>query len=130
MYRFALKPAWFVGHVVCAVLVYVMIRLGLWQMGVSEHAHFNIRNFGYAIQWWLFAAFTPFMWVRIMRDHARRGSTPDRADAELRSLTAPPPTYRRYVPPPAAPASDDPTLREYNDYLARLADRDAREKPA
>ena len=72
MYRFALRPGWLVGHLVCAVLVYVMIRLGLWQIGVSEHQHFNIHNFGYAIQWWLFAGFTPFMWGRIMRDHARR----------------------------------------------------------
>ena len=31
----------------------------------------NVRNAGYALQWWVFAAFGAYMWVRMVREAAR-----------------------------------------------------------
>jgi hypothetical protein len=30
------------------------------------------RNAAYALQWWVFAAFAAFMWVKMVREDARR----------------------------------------------------------
>jgi hypothetical protein len=45
-------------------LVVLCVRLGWWQLGVSEHKGFDLQNFGYWLQWWAFAAFLIFFWVR------------------------------------------------------------------
>ena len=31
------------------------------------------RNAAYAVQWWVFAAFALWLWVRMVREDARRG---------------------------------------------------------
>jgi len=93
-YRFALRPGWVALHVITVALIVTMILLGRWQLTVSEHKHFSLLNFGYALQWWLFSGFVAAMWWRIMRDQVRRtraGSAsgsdlaPDSASPDFRS---------------------------------------------
>lgn len=137
--RRALSPGWLVLHVVTLAIVVTMVLLGRWQLDVSNAKHFNLQNFGYALQWWAFSAFALGMWVRILLDRGgRRAATPDSADiatapdagASGASEVAEPAAqaqhvvaYRRYVMPQSntAPVSSaDPELAAYNDYLARL----------
>lgn len=126
-YRFALRPGWIVLHLLCLALIVTMVLLGRWQLIVSDEKHFSLQNFGYALQWWAFSCFVAFLWVRLMRDRLRRA---DGQPDEPPPAAAPeaPVAYRRYVMPSvqSQPAvSTDPALAAYNDYLARLAARDA-----
>ena len=43
------------------------------------------RNAAYAVQWWVFAAFTLWMWGRMVRDETRRA----RAEAEPEAAAEP-----------------------------------------
>lgn len=124
--RHLLQPRWLLLHLVTVALVVGMVLLGRWQLTVSERKHFDLRNFGYALQWWLFCGFTAFMWLRVVRDSQRRRDEPDPSRAEPPGPAQPAPDtvqYRRYVMPTSAdaPTADDPELAAYNDYLARLA---------
>jgi DNA-binding transcriptional regulator of glucitol operon len=130
-FSFALRPGWVVFHLIVIALVVTMILLGRWQLRVSDDKHFSLQNFGYAIQWWLFSAFALFLWWRILRDAMRRGAAatgrPEvhETSAEASPLPDGAVAYRRYVMPNASTRSDDPVHAAYNDYLARLAARDA-----
>lgn len=126
-FRFALRPGWLVLHVLCLALIVTMVLLGRWQLIVSDEKHFSLQNFGYALQWWAFSCFVAFMWARLMRDRLRRdaGALDEPAPSEAPAAEAPV-AYRRYVMPSAqAQPSNDPALIAYNDYLAKLAARDA-----
>jgi DNA-binding transcriptional regulator of glucitol operon len=123
---FALRPGWVLFHLFVVAAVVTMILLGRWQLRVSNHKHFDIQNFGYAIQWWLFSVFALFLWWRVVRDAARRRvAVPEVTPAEPDPAPQAPVTYRRYVMPSAPAPSDDPVLSAYNDYLAQLAAKDA-----
>lgn len=124
-FRFALHPRWLVLHMLCAGLIVTMVLLGRWQLVVSDEKHFSLQNFGYAIQWWLFSLFVGFMWTRLMRDRVRReAGTAEQPPAPA----AAPVAYRRYVMPSLQTQpgpTGDPALAAYNEYLAKLAARDA-----
>jgi DNA-binding transcriptional regulator of glucitol operon len=128
-FGFALRPGWLALHLITVALIVTMILLGRWQLRVSESKHFSIQNFGYTIQWWLFSLFTAALWLRIVRDAARRIEI-----ARDPTLAQPAPSedevvaYRRYVMPLAQPASSDPVHAAYNDYLASLAAEDAEKR--
>lgn len=128
-FRFAMRPGWLALHGATAGLVTTMVLLGRWQLRVSNEKGFSLQNFGYAVQWWLFSVFVLAMWVRALRDHGRRDIAPtDRAAAELEAIAEGPVAYRRYVMPqlssmPATPV--DAEHAAYNDYLSRLAAKDA-----
>jgi DNA-binding transcriptional regulator of glucitol operon len=136
-YSFLARPGWIALHLVTIGLVVTMVLLGRWQLHVSEHKHFNIQNFGYTIQWWLFSGFTLFFWWRLVRDHVRRvdaagrdaaGTTgPETGPTTAEPRPAPIDTvqYRRYVMPRVQNESDDPVHTAYNEYLASLAAADA-----
>jgi DNA-binding transcriptional regulator of glucitol operon len=119
-----LTPGWLLFHVLTLALLTTMVLLGRWQLDVSDAKHFSLQNFSYAIQWWLFTLFTAWMWLRIVRDRARRerpASQPAEPAPEAPSSVP----YRRYVMPSSAQAasSADPQLSAYNEYLAGLAER-------
>jgi uncharacterized membrane protein len=123
--RIILSPGWILLHLVAIALIVAMVLLGRWQLLVSEHRHFHLQNFGYALQWWLFSLFVVFMWVRLVRDAVRRGSpaaapSDSSQDAEATTSSADDVPYRRYVMPSAAEPAGDALNAEYNDYLARL----------
>lgn len=124
-YSFALRPGWLALHVFTIAAVITMILLGRWQLHVSESRHFNLQNFGYTIQWWLFAGFACFFWWRIVRDAARhRGDESNPTSAPPAAQADEPVAYRRYVMPTTPEPTTDPQLSAYNDYLAQLAEED------
>jgi DNA-binding transcriptional regulator of glucitol operon len=114
------------GHVVVLALAVTMVLLGRWQLDVSDSKHFALQNFGYALQWWAFAAFSVLMWGRILRDVAthRGAGSPSPLSGGAAVPDPGPVAYRRYVMPQSAdgPApAVDAEHAAYNDYLARLA---------
>jgi hypothetical protein len=137
-----LSPGWLTLHLVAVALVVTMVLLGRWQLDVSNAKHFNLQNFGYALQWWAFSGFVVLMWARIVRDARGRGLGRGRGggrgptgssagaatgsqDAESRTGGGGPVAYRRYVMPESATApaiAVDSEHAAYNDYLAGLAD--------
>ncbi len=123
-YRFAARPGWVVGHVLVLAAIVTMILLGRWQLIVSDEKHFSLQNFGYAIQWWLFSLFAVFFWYRILRDQGNR----DEQEPEVEAEQAHEVEYRRYVMPTTPPPTSDPVLSAYNDYLAKLAEQDEKER--
>lgn len=126
--RFALRPGWIVLHLITIAAMVTMVKLGWWQMTVSERRGFSILNFGYALQWWAFSIFTAFMWVRLMRDQVHRLEHPEGSqDAESAPAEKPAVPYRRYEMPQSSSASDssDPVVAAYNEYLAQLSRKTA-----
>lgn len=123
--RAYLTPGWLAFHLLTIALVVTMVLLGHWQLDVSDRKHFNIQNFAYALQWWLFSAFALGMWVRIVRDRGASGTAPGQ-NAEPAGQAPSDVPYRRYVMPSSADAApaDDPVRAAYNDYLAQLAKRE------
>ncbi|HEY7008639.1 MAG TPA: hypothetical protein VH395_06860 [Jatrophihabitantaceae bacterium] len=126
-YRFAARPRWVAGHVLVLAAIVAMVLLGRWQLLVSDRKHFDLQNFGYALQWWAFSLFAALFWLKILHDQAvgraAHGSQPAEAEAEPPQQEP----YRRYVMPTSSPATEtDPEVARYNAYLASLAERDDR----
>jgi hypothetical protein len=127
-----LHPRWVALHLVVAVLAAGTVYAGLWQWDVATHHH-DIRNYAYAIQWFVFLAFGLWFWVKIMRDASRRAASGAGEDGERSrdfvtrespvdggTVGAP---YRGYAMPQASAivVDDDPELARYNAYLTGLA---------
>lgn len=139
-----LTPRWILAHVLVGAGAVTMVLLGRWQLDVSDAKHFDLQNFGYSLQWWAFAAFTLFLWVRAMRDTLRKATPTPSTGGELvvrgsaglaptgpaQLMTtsadgAAPVVYRGYVMPQSsqrpARSDGDPLHGAYNDYLWQLA---------
>lgn len=123
MLRRLLTPRWLLGLLLALAAAAVMVRLGWWQLGRGERFH-SLQNYSYAVEWVLFAGFTLFGFVRLLRDAGRPRDEdegePDRPDVVL-------------APPRPAPAEDggqpeDQEVAAYNAYLAELAERHARSR--
>lgn len=71
-----LAPGWVALHVLVCAAAVAMVLLGRWQLRVSNTKHFDLQNFGYALQWWAFAAFAILLWLRVIRDAWRGGRPP------------------------------------------------------
>ncbi len=125
MRRIVFSPRWLGWHVVTLVAVVTCLLLGRWQLARAGESG-DLQNWGYAVQWPVFAVFFVFLWWRMLR-------------MELRAATVEPlvepaadPAPRAAEPLPAAPRQaeivrherDDPELAAYNRYLAELAARD------
>jgi DNA-binding transcriptional regulator of glucitol operon len=112
--RVLLSPRWLLGHALVICLALVCLRLGWWQWDRAHGVGGSMQNYGYALQWPLFAACGVWAWVKICQDAVRQRPRQPQ----------PRPSRRRPVPPPqpAPPISDedDPELAAYNRYLARL----------
>ena len=129
-----LRPKWLLLHAFALAACTAMVWLGLWQWRVAVRHHGDLRNYAYALQWWIFIGFTVLMWGRVVTDHLRSG----RAAAEQPAGdaggqpadAAPDSRYRGYTLAPSSPAVEtDPERRRLNAYLAQLdaADREASE---
>ena len=112
MVRRLLAPRWLALHALAVVAFLVLVRLGLWQWHRAE-ALGRVQNYAYAVEWWLFAAFAVFLWVKTMVDTAEE--RPDQADgADETDAPAPAPVV------PVVDDEDDPELAAYNRHLAAL----------
>lgn len=122
--RRLLSPGWVTLHIVVALATVAMLWLGYWQWtgGFGQH---TARNTGYALQWWVFAVFAVYFWIKLMRD-SMRGGLPPAASARsplggLRRPAVPAPAgIREYRPAVAPVVADDSDLGRYNAYLASL----------
>jgi len=82
---------WIGWHLFCIVMVAVLVTAGAWQWSVAiastgpdGESNVNIRNLVYALQWWVFAAFGIWFWLRFLRDQ-RDADREEEAMAELDS---------------------------------------------
>ncbi|RAV08370.1 hypothetical protein DQP55_19475 [Mycolicibacterium sp. GF69] len=102
------------------------LALAWWQWTRFESASGSFQNLGYAMQWPLFAGFVVYAYYKFVR-YEEAPPEPAKRD-EVTEIPA------DLLPQkPSAPANfddvDDPALREYNAYLAELAQKD-KEHPA
>jgi DNA-binding transcriptional regulator of glucitol operon len=99
------------------------LALAWWQWTRFESASGSFQNLGYALQWPLFAGFVVYAYYKFVR-YEEAPPEPRQRDTvnEIPSALLP------ERPKTAGPSDDDPTLREYNAYLAELAKKD-KEQP-
>ena len=108
-------------HVVILIVVPAFLALCLWQ--VSRAVDGNSLSWAYVFEWPLFAAYAVYMWWRFVHEAAPDGSPGNTAAADAGGQDAAAPAIT-----PAAETPDelkeDAEMAAYNDYLARLAERD------
>ncbi len=107
MLRRLISVKWLLALLLSLAAAAVMARLGMWQLGRGERRH-SLQNYSYAVEWVLFAAFTLFCFVKLLRDEGIE----EEPAIDARSVVVPPPA-RAEAPP-------DDELAAYNAYLARL----------
>jgi len=133
-------------HVLAWGAAITMVLLGRWQLDVSNAKHFDLQNFGYALQWWAFATAALVLWARVVRDQLRKVAPPDvstsgeivlRGNGTPTNYSGPvqlmrrdpsgegqPLVYRGYRMPQSSDAphrSEDSVHGSYNDYLWQLS---------
>jgi hypothetical protein len=113
--RAFLTPRWLGLHALLVVSLLVLGRVGLWQWDRAQTASGSWQNYGYAVQWWLFAGFAVFLYAKTVLDELDPSRTDDDADDAL------PPVVQHQAPPPAE--DDDDELAAYNRYLRSLHER-------
>jgi DNA-binding transcriptional regulator of glucitol operon len=112
--RTFLTPRWWGLHALLVVSLVVLARVGMWQWERASAASGSWQNYGYAVQWWLFAGFAVFLYVKTVLDEL----DPSRGEGDSPAL---PPVVQPQAPPPAE--DDDDELASYNRYLRSLHDR-------
>lgn len=122
-----LSPRWVLGHVLVLALFVACLWLGWWQWTRAESPTGTAQNFGYALQWPVFAGFGLFFWIRVVRDGVRPRRPPTRSARAAARMPAVEPAG-----PPPIDAEADPELAAYNSYLAALhaADQPRAGRPA
>ncbi|MDQ2635396.1 MAG: hypothetical protein M3Y83_00785 [Actinomycetota bacterium] len=99
------------------------LGLAWWQWTRFESTSGDFQNLGYALQWPMFAGFLVYAYYKFVRYEE---APPEPASPETVTEIPAGLLPERRKP---APASDsDPVLREYNAYLAELAEKD-KEQP-
>jgi len=96
------------------------LALGWWQWTRFQSASGTFQNLGYALQWPLFAWFCVYAYLKFVR-YEETPPEPHNSGA----MTEIPAGLLPERPKPLQQPPDDPTLREYNAYLAELAKKDA-----
>ena len=107
-----LTPRWLGLHALLVVSVVVFARIGWWQWDKAGEQG-DWQNYGYGVQWWLFAGFAVFLYVKLVLDEL----DPSRVEERAAEPHLPP------VVQPQAPApqdEDDDELAAYNRYLRSL----------
>lgn len=96
------------------------LALAWWQWTRFESASGSFQNLGYAMQWPAFAGFCVYGYYKFVRLEDAPPEPIEKSSAsEIPSDLLP----QRPRPAPQ-PLDDDPALREYNAYLADLAEKD------
>jgi DNA-binding transcriptional regulator of glucitol operon len=110
------SPRWIGWHALLLASLVVLGRIGMWQWDKARSQD-DWQNYGYAVQWWLFAGFAVFLWVKLVLDEL----DPERLRAPEEREPEPAPAPR---PAAALPDEDeDPELAAYNAHLRRLAEQ-------
>jgi hypothetical protein len=126
------SPKWLLMHAFVLVAIAVCLRLALWQWHRAESITGSIQNFGYAIQWPMFATFFAYFWWRSARDTLHPELVKDlptnQPGIPPSEETAEPVVARTVIP--VEDELEDPELAAYNRYLASLYERDHRKVQA
>lgn len=95
------------------------LALGWWQWTRYESTSGSFQNLGYALQWPMFAGFCVYAYRKFVRYEEAPPATQPSPDAvtEIPAGLLP-------ERPTATTESDDPVMRDYNAYLAELAEAD------
>ncbi len=95
------------------------LALGWWQLSRWESNSGSFQNLGYALQWPLFAGFCLYAYRKFIR-YEEAPPEPPSASGDVTEIPA------GLLPdrPVASTQPTDATLREYNAYLAELANAD------
>ena len=96
------------------------LALGWWQWQRFESTSGTGQNLGYALQWPLFAAFVVYAYRKFVR--YEEAPPEHNAGGDLTEIPAGLLPERPSTPTPST--DDNPVLREYNAYLAELAEAD------
>ena len=99
------------------------LALGWWQWTRFESNSGSFQNLGYAVQWPMFAGFCVYAYRKFIRYEQSPSSALD-TDGDITEIPAgllP----ERPARPVASRSEQDATLREYNAYLAELAEQDS-----
>ena len=101
------------------VVALACLALGWWQWERYESASGTGQNLGYALQWPVFAAFVVYAYRKFVRyeEEPPQPHKPDTVSEIPKGLLP-----ERTKPTTTEP--EDPTLAEYNAYLAQLARAD------
>ena len=103
-------------HAVILIVVPGFMALCIWQ--IYRAVDGNSLSWAYVFEWPLFAGYAIYMWWRFVHEKPEpvdaTASENGRGDTPPRSAEAPSPTT----------AQEDAELAAYNEYLARLAERD------
>ena len=103
-------PGWIALHLVALAGFVALVALGRWQWHRALELG-RVQNYSYALEWWLFAAFAVFLWLKTMADTLEEAAE---ADDEPPAPVAPAPV------PAVVDDADDPELAAYNRHLAAL----------
>ena len=95
------------------------LALGWWQWTRFQSVSGTFQNLGYALQWPAFAGFCIYAYRKFVRYEEAPPQQP-----KNRAVTEIPEGLLPERPEPEQQQSDDPTLRDYNAYLAELAKAD------
>jgi DNA-binding transcriptional regulator of glucitol operon len=95
------------------------LALGWWQWTRYESASGTFQNLGYALQWPFFAGFCVYAYRRFVR---LEDGPPEPVDSSV--PTEIPQELLPQRPKAQTASAEDPALREYNAYLAELAQTD------
>jgi DNA-binding transcriptional regulator of glucitol operon len=95
------------------------LALGWWQWTRFQSASGTFQNLGYALQWPAFAGFCIYAYRKFVRYEEAPPQQPKNG-----AVTEIPEGLLPERPEPEQQQSDDPTLRDYNAYLAELAKAD------
>lgn len=108
--RRLVRPGWLALHLVALVGFVCLVGLGRWQWQRAVELG-RVQNYSYALEWWLFAAFAVFLWLKTMADTLEEAVETDDE----------PPSPAMPLPVAAAvDDEDDPELAAYNRHLAAL----------
>ena len=114
--RAFLTPRWLGLHALLVISLIAFVRIGLWQWDRAHAVTGGWQNYGYALQWWLFAGFAVFLYVKLVLDEL----DPTRLEPDDEEQ-ARPPVVQPSAPPPADDEDDE--LAAYNRYLRSLHER-------
>lgn len=112
MLRRFLTPKWWGLHALLVGSLWLCYRLGLWQWIKGNRPSGSWVNVAYGVQWWVFAAFAVFLYVKLVLDEL------DPAPRERPQQPMPEQVQQRQAPPPADDEDDE--LAAYNRYLMAL----------
>ncbi len=104
-------------HAVILIVVPACMALCVWQ--IYRAVDGNSLSWAYVFEWPLFAGYAVYMWWRFVHE---KPEPADATESENGHAAAIPPSPAG--PPAAKTAQEEAELAAYNDYLARLAEKD------